>query len=99
MRPGIQRIVTSIFPFSRRRASRYVLVIHGGAGTMSREGSTPEKRATYRAALSQALKAGYGVLKQGGEAMDAVVAAVSVMEGGIYTKSRRIGWLTTGFQI
>ena len=60
----------------------YVLVIHGGAGTMSREGSTPEKRATYRAALSRALKAGYDVLKNGGEAMDAAVAAVSVMEGG-----------------
>lgn len=33
----------------------YVLVIHGGAGTMSKEGSTPEQRAAYRAALSEAL--------------------------------------------
>lgn len=57
-----------------------MLVIHGGAGTMIREGSTPEQRATYRAALSRALKAGYEVLKSGGEAMDAAVEAVSVME-------------------
>ena len=35
----------------------YVLVIHGGAGTMSREGSTPEQRADYRAALAEALQA------------------------------------------
>ncbi|KIJ67604.1 hypothetical protein HYDPIDRAFT_108464 [Hydnomerulius pinastri MD-312] len=58
----------------------FVLVIHGGAGTMNREGSTPEKRAQYRAALGRALKAGHEVLKNGGEAMDAAVAAVTVME-------------------
>ena len=35
----------------------YVLVIHGGAGTMSKEGSTPEQRAGYKAALAEALQA------------------------------------------
>jgi len=70
-------------PSKKSAEPNYVLVIHGGAGTMSREGSTPEQRATYRAGLSKALKAGYEVLKSGGEAMDAAVAAVSVMEGGI----------------
>ncbi|KAG6854047.1 hypothetical protein C0991_011025 [Blastosporella zonata] len=59
---------------------RYVLVIHGGAGTMSKAGSTPAQRAVYRAGLRAALEAGYGVLCEGGEAMDAVVAAVSTME-------------------
>lgn len=49
---------------------------------MSKEGSTPEQRKTYKAALSRALEAGYTVLKEGGEAMDAAVAAVSAMEGG-----------------
>lgn len=67
--------------------SNYVLVIHGGAGTMIREGSTPEQRAAYRAALSRALKTGYEVLKSGGEAMDAAVEAVSVMEGEIHEHS------------
>ncbi|KAG1746098.1 nucleophile aminohydrolase [Suillus lakei] len=70
-------------PGKKSAQPNYVLVIHGGAGTMIREGSTPEQRAMYRAALSRALKAGYEVLKSGGEAMDAAVAAVSVMEGGI----------------
>ena len=37
--------------------SPYVLVIHGGAGTMSKEGSTPEQRADYKAALVEALQA------------------------------------------
>ncbi|KAF9047298.1 asparaginase [Panaeolus papilionaceus] len=58
----------------------YVLVIHGGAGTMSKEGSTPAQQAEYKAALSRSLLSGYDVLSHGGEAMDAVVAAVKVME-------------------
>ncbi|KAH8107804.1 asparaginase [Cristinia sonorae] len=66
-------------PGSNHR-QRYVLVIHGGAGTMSKDRSTPEQRANYKAALSKALQAGHAVLKDGGEAMDAAVAAVSTME-------------------
>lgn len=59
----------------------FVLVIHGGAGSMNRQGSTPEQRAQYRAMLTRALKAGHQVLAIGGEAMDAAVAAVTVLEG------------------
>ena len=58
-----------------------VLVIHGGAGNMTRDWSTPEQRERYRQALRAALVKGYEVLKDGGEAMDAAVAAVGVMEG------------------
>jgi beta-aspartyl-peptidase (threonine type) len=56
------------------------IVIHGGAGTISRKDMTPEKDAAYRAALKQALDAGYAVLKQGGKSLDAVQAAIRVME-------------------
>jgi L-asparaginase / beta-aspartyl-peptidase len=63
------------------KMGRYVLVIHGGAGTMSRNKSTPEKVSQYKHILSVALRAGYDILSNGGEAMDAAVAAVSVMEG------------------
>ncbi|EIW82697.1 asparaginase [Coniophora puteana RWD-64-598 SS2] len=62
------------------QADKFTLVIHGGAGTMSRDGSTPEKQRRYRVMLGEALKAGHEVLQSGGEAMDAAVAAVSVME-------------------
>ena len=64
-----------------RPGGRYTLVIHGGAGTMAKENSTPAQRAAYKAALSRALLAGHAVLEEGGEAMDAAVAAVSSMEG------------------
>jgi L-asparaginase / beta-aspartyl-peptidase len=74
-------------------SKNYVLVIHGGAGMMSRAGSTPEQQAQYKAALSSALRAGYAVLRDGGEAMDAAVAAVTVMEGLVVSfRTRHIGW-------
>ncbi|MDR1826823.1 MAG: isoaspartyl peptidase/L-asparaginase [Methylobacteriaceae bacterium] len=57
-----------------------VLVIHGGAGAITREESTPEKIRERREALLASLKAGYAVLKQGGSALDAVEQAVLSME-------------------
>lgn len=59
----------------------YVLVLHGGAGTMTKAGSSPDQIKLYTAALRAALEAGYRVLRDGGEAMDAAVAAVTVLEG------------------
>lgn len=75
---------TKLIPKDPEAKSRYVLVIHGGAGAMTRAGSTPEQEAAYKTALSKALQAGYAVLKEGGEAMDAAVAAVSFMEGSCF---------------
>jgi beta-aspartyl-peptidase (threonine type) len=60
--------------------SKVTLVIHGGAGTITRQNMTPEKEKAYQAALQQALQAGYDVLKKGGASMDAVEAAIHVME-------------------
>lgn len=59
---------------------RWSLAIHGGAGVIERAGLTPEQDAAYRAALNRALEAGAAVLRDGGAAMDAVQAAVEVME-------------------
>ncbi|HRO86202.1 MAG TPA: isoaspartyl peptidase/L-asparaginase [Niabella sp.] len=58
----------------------YVLVIHGGAGTILKSGMTPEKEKAYRSGLEQALMAGYNKLKQGKSGLDAVQAAINVLE-------------------
>lgn len=58
-----------------------VLVIHGGAGTFTRDQSSPERKELYRNALRLALLRGHEVLQAGGEAMDAATAAVATMEG------------------
>ena len=59
---------------------KWSLAIHGGAGTLDPDKMTPEKRAEYEAALQAALDAGAKVLSDGGDAMDAVKAAVIIME-------------------
>jgi L-asparaginase / beta-aspartyl-peptidase len=58
----------------------YGMVIHGGAGTIRRAALSAEQEAAYHAALTQALQAGHAILAGGGTSLDAVVAAVRVME-------------------
>lgn len=60
--------------------NKITLVIHGGAGTITRQNMTPEKEKAYREKLNEALQVGYDVLKKGGTSMDAVEATIHVME-------------------
>ncbi len=59
---------------------KYSLAIHGGAGTLVKGLMTPEKEEQYKAALNEALEKGYAVLENGGNALDAVEVAVTVLE-------------------
>lgn len=59
---------------------KYVMVIHGGAGTILKKNMTPEKEAAYVAALTQALQAGYAQIKAGKSSLDAVEATIHVLE-------------------
>ncbi|KAJ3119126.1 hypothetical protein HDU96_000041 [Phlyctochytrium bullatum] len=61
-------------------SSRFTLVIHGGAGVIRRENMPPEKEVLYLQGLREALEAGHAILQAGGEALDAVEAAVKSME-------------------
>ncbi|QDZ08398.1 isoaspartyl peptidase/L-asparaginase [Sphingomonas panacisoli] len=59
---------------------RWSLVIHGGAGAIARSQTRPETDAGLRAALNAALDAGSAILSGGGTSLDAVEAAVRVLE-------------------
>jgi beta-aspartyl-peptidase (threonine type) len=61
-------------------APTWSIAIHGGAGTLKRERMTAEQQADYKAALQTALDAGSKVLKDGGSALDAVTAAITILE-------------------
>jgi beta-aspartyl-peptidase (threonine type) len=61
-------------------APKWGLVIHGGAGNISAQNLGPERQALYKAKLEEALRAGHAVLARGGESLDAVQAAIQVME-------------------
>jgi len=56
------------------------LVIHGGAGVMSRSEMSREREAASRATLEESLRAGHAILKSGGGGVDAVIAAIRVLE-------------------
>lgn len=60
--------------------TRWSLAIHGGAGSMTREGMDAAAIAAHETALSQALEAGAAVLRAGGSALDAVTASVVALE-------------------
>jgi beta-aspartyl-peptidase (threonine type) len=64
----------------RKEAGPISLVIHGGAGTIKKENMTPEKERAYHAKLQEALDSGYAVLERGGKSLDAVIAAIKIME-------------------
>ncbi|HET6348799.1 MAG TPA: isoaspartyl peptidase/L-asparaginase [Candidatus Krumholzibacteria bacterium] len=78
------------------RSSKAILVIHGGAGTISPDKMTPDKEKAYHEALSQALQTGYQILHDGGTSLDAVEATICVLEdsplfnagrGSVYTSN------------
>lgn len=65
------------------------IAIHGGAGTILKEDMTPELEEAYRNALKEAMDAGYAVLENDGTAINAVKAAVVVMEDNVLFNAGR----------
>ena len=59
---------------------KYVMVIHGGAGTILKKNMTAESENQYRQKLKEALEAGFKELNVGSSGVDAVVAAIKVLE-------------------
>ncbi|KJY84230.1 peptidase [Vibrio galatheae] len=58
----------------------FSIAIHGGAGTILREQMSDALKASILADLEKSVRAGHQILAQSGDALDAVVAAVKVLE-------------------
>jgi beta-aspartyl-peptidase (threonine type) len=56
------------------------IAVHGGAGTLARADLTHQSEQAFRAGLERALRAGYVALERDASSLDAVVAAVRVLE-------------------
>ncbi|MBV4356901.1 isoaspartyl peptidase/L-asparaginase [Parasegetibacter sp. MAH-26] len=65
------------------------MVIHGGAGTIVKEDMTPELELAYTEGLSEALDAGFAVLKEGGSAVNAIKAAIVILEDNLLFNAGR----------
>jgi L-asparaginase / beta-aspartyl-peptidase len=61
-------------------AQPFGFAIHGGAGTILKSEMSPEMEAAYQAKLQEAVLAGYNILKEGGSSLDAVEAAIRLLE-------------------
>ena len=98
-RPIIKIILITLFSLmvgvieSNDEVSNFGIVIHGGAGSFS---DLDEKAInSYETGINEALSAGYKILDQGGSSLDAVTAAVVILEdlplfnagkGSVYTE-------------
>ena len=60
-------------------ATNYVLVLHGGAGVWRNE-LTPEREKESREAMRMALVAGQAILRTNGTSLDAIEAALRILE-------------------
>jgi beta-aspartyl-peptidase (threonine type) len=60
------------------------LAIHGGCGTLPKAEMTDAEWAEAKADLAKSLRAGWAILAKGGSAVDAVEAAVLVMEDSVH---------------
>ncbi len=74
--------------------ARWTLVIHGGAGMMTRDRLRPDQDRGARAGLAAGLDAGSAVLAGGGSALDAVEAAVCALEDDPHFNAGRGAALT-----
>lgn len=70
------------------------IAIHGGAGTILRAQMSDELKQGIVAALEQSVRAGHQLLVQGDDALDAVVAAVRVLEDSPYFNAGKGSVLT-----
>ena len=70
------------------------IAVHGGAGTLKRDAMSPVQQARHEAKLREALETGHALLRAGAPSLDAVIAAVEVLEssplfnagvGAVYT--------------
>jgi len=69
--------------------SKLTIVIHGGAGTILREHMTADLEVAYTEGLKAAVDAGFAVLEQGGAAVNAVKAAIVVLEDNVLFNAGR----------
>jgi len=81
LKPAIFILATMfLFNISAQEKPEYVIVIHGGAGLIKKENMTDEKEAAYTEKLNEALAVGEAKLKNGGTAIETVIAVINIME-------------------
>ena len=79
---GLVLLIFSSIGFTQnsKDQGKFIMVIHGGAGTILKSQMTPEKENAYKEVLTLALQTGYNKLKAGESSLNAIESAVRIME-------------------
>ena len=62
------------------KQQEFAIIIHGGAGTILKKNMTDSMEQAYKAKLTEAIKTGHEILKNGGSSLEAVQRTINVME-------------------
>ncbi len=73
-------LLAAVLPARAQTPHKWAVVLHGGAGLIERSSMTPEAERDYRAGLNQAIQAAGAILDRGGSSLDAVEAAIKLLE-------------------
>ncbi len=65
---------------STKSSETFGIVIHGGAGTISKKNMGDSLENAYKAKLKEAISVGYRILRDGGTSLDAVTQTINVLE-------------------
>jgi L-asparaginase / beta-aspartyl-peptidase len=73
-------MIASAASAQQPQAHHWAIVVHGGAGDIVRAKLGADGDAAYRASLTKALQAGAAILDRGGSSLDAIEAAIHILE-------------------
>ena len=80
LKPIVTTLLTTLIVGLSAFAQPFGLVLHGGAGTITKDGLSKERQAEYEAVIKEALDTGYALLNNGHSADDAVVETIKILE-------------------
>jgi beta-aspartyl-peptidase (threonine type) len=73
-------VAAQVKPAEQQAQHHWAVILHGGAGVIERSSMSPEAERAYREGLRQAITTAGAVLDKGGNAEDAVEAAIELLE-------------------
>lgn len=73
-------ILISVLSSCNNKKIDFAIVVHGGAGTITKANMSNEMELAYNQKLEEAINTGYKILENGGTSLDAVESTIKILE-------------------